>query len=68
MKTFIIFQMLVDNIRNHNAEMSIIIRKVDANSREEAIGKFVIETESESIQAFKKLNIQCIELSDLKSL
>jgi hypothetical protein len=66
MKTFIIFQMLVDNIRNHNAEMSIIIRKVDANSREEAIGKFVIETES--IQAFKKLNIQCIELSDLKSL
>ena len=46
--------------------MSTIIRKVMANSEAEAIGKFVLETNS--ITAVKKLNVECIKLSQLTTI
>lgn len=70
MKTFIIYQMQIDSKElvgtNNNILMSTIVRKVDANSKEEAIGKFIIGTSS--IKAQQKLNVECIELSELASL
>ena len=70
MKTFIVYQMQVDsqekNGFNTNFNVSTVIRKVEAETKEEAIGKFVLNTSS--IVAFKKLNIDCIELSELISL
>ena len=70
METFIIYQMQIDseekNGMNNNILMSTIVRKVEANSKEEAIGKFVLE--SNTIKAKQKLNIECIKLSELKSL
>ncbi len=70
MKTFIVYQIQIiseESTRTHNkVQMATIVRKVYANSEEEAIGKFVLGTNE--IKANKKLIIECVELSDLKSL
>jgi hypothetical protein len=70
MKTFIVYQMQIiseESIGTHNyVQMVTIVRKVFANSEEEAIGKFVLGTNE--IEANKKLDIECVELSDLESL
>ena len=70
MKDFIICQMKIDdetfngNIQTYS--MSNIIRLVKAETKEAAIGKFVIETQS--LQAMKKLDIECYDLSELKTI
>jgi len=68
MKWFIIYQMIINKIERvgftQNTEMSVTVRKVRANSKEEAIGKFVIETAN--IQAIEKLQVQCDELDQLQ--
>jgi nucleoside-diphosphate-sugar epimerase len=51
---------------DNNIYLSTIVRKVEANSKEEAIGKFVLGTQS--TESFKKVNLECIELSELISL
>ena len=67
MKKFIIVQMKIDsevdkdNVRE--VRMSNIVRQVDAESRELAIGKFVVSTQN--IKALKKMDIECYELSQL---
>jgi len=70
MKTFIVYQMQIDSEEriglNNNVLMSTVVRRVDANSEEEAIGKFVLGTNH--IKAQRKLNIECAALSELKSL
>lgn len=70
METYIVYQMQIDSeerigVKN-NFVMSTIIRKIDANSKEEAIGKFIINTTS--IKAQQKLDVMCIVLSELASL
>ena len=69
-KTYIVYQMQIDSEeiigRNNNFIMSTLIRKVTAYSKEEAIGKFILE--SNTIKAKQKLNVDCIELSKLKHL
>lgn len=70
METYIVYQMQIDSeerigVKN-NFVMSTIIRKIDANSKEEAIGKFIINTTS--IKAQQKLDVMCIKLSNLASI
>ena len=50
----------------NNFVISTIIRKIDANSKEEAIGKFIINTTS--IKAQQKLDVMYIKLSELTSI
>ena len=70
MKKFIVIQMqinadtYVDGVLQTN--MSNTVRQVDAESEAEAIGKFVLGTKD--IEAKQKLNIECYELSKLKSV
>jgi len=70
METYIVYQMQIDseerNGTNNNILMSTLVRKVEASSKEEAIGKFVLM--SNDIKAKQKLNIECIKLSELASL
>lgn len=47
-------------------EMIVVVRKVSANTREEAIGKFVINTAD--IKAVQKLELQCDELDQLLTI
>jgi hypothetical protein len=69
-KIFIIVQTTAEEdntiYRMKKVIISNIIRKVYASSEEEAIGKFVKETQS--IPAGRKLDIECIELDYLKSI
>lgn len=51
---------------NNNITMSNIVRQIKAESKEIAIGKFVIATQD--IKAQKKLNIECYDLSELQSV
>ena len=51
---------------NRNVTMSNIVRQINAESDDVAIGKFVISTVD--IKALKKLDIECYELSDLRSI
>lgn len=51
---------------SYNANMQNIVRQVKAENKEIAIGKFVIATKG--IKAIKKLNIECYDLSELKSV
>jgi hypothetical protein len=46
--------------------MESIVRQIKAESKEIAIGKFVIATQE--IKAIKKLEIECYDLSELKSV
>lgn len=68
--TYIVIQMQVDKkepIKNgENISMSNVVRRVEAESVEEAIGKFVLETKN--IVAQQKLNIDCYPLLTLKSI
>jgi len=70
MEQYIIYQMQIDKQEiigsNHNTEMSTLVRLVSASSHEEAIGKFIIE--SQAIPAIKKIAVECIKLSELKTL
>lgn len=70
MKEFIIYQMQIDSKEivgiNHNTKMSTVVRRVKAKTQEEAIGKFVLE--SNSIPALQKLNVECIPLELLKTI
>jgi len=70
METYIVYQMQIDseerNGINNNILMSTLVRKVEAKSKEEAIGKFALM--SNDIKAKQKLNIECIKLSELASI
>lgn len=48
---------------NRNISMSNVVRQIEAESKEIAIGKFVIATQD--IKAQKKMNIECYDLSEL---
>jgi hypothetical protein len=67
MKKFIVIQMQIDNEiiegNNKNICMSNVVRQIEAESKEIAIGKFVIATQD--IKAQKKMNIRCYDLSEL---
>ncbi len=68
--TYLIFQMVIDKKEivgsNQNISMYPIIRKVEADSKEMAIGKFIVGTHD--IKAMQKLDVECYELSQLKTL
>jgi hypothetical protein len=49
-----------------NTIMGNIVRQIKAESKEIAIGKFVIATQD--IKAIKKLEIECYDLSELMSV
>ena len=70
MNTYIVIQMQVDsksiNGNDQNISMSNVVRKVEAETKELAIGKFVVATQD--IKANQKLNIECYDLTELKSL
>lgn len=70
MKHFIIVQMTIvkEEIvgNNKNTIMENIVRQIKAESKEIAIGKFVIATQE--IKAIKKLEIECYDLSELRSV
>jgi hypothetical protein len=70
MKEFIVYQMQIDseeiNGVNRTTKMSTLVRRVKAKTQEEAIGKFVLE--SNTIPAIKKLNVECIPLDLLKTI
>jgi hypothetical protein len=51
---------------NKNTIMENIVRQIKAESKEIAIGKFVIATQE--IKSIKKLEIECYDLSELKSV
>ena len=67
MKKFIVIQMQIDNEiiegNDKNISMSNVVRQIEAESKEIAIGKFVIATQD--IKAQKKMNIECYDLSEL---
>jgi len=46
--------------------MSNVVRKIEAETKEIAIGKFVLATQD--IKANNKLNIECYDLTELKSV
>lgn len=70
MAKFIVIQMQIDSESNEpNTKrfvMSNVVRQVDAENKEMAIGKFVVSTQG--IVAQKRLDIECYELSKLKSI
>lgn len=70
MKKFIVIQMQIDAetiVGNEkNISMSNVVRQIEAESKEIAIGKFVIATQD--IKAIKKMNIECYDLSELRSV
>lgn len=70
MKKFIVVQTQIDSENvvgsEKNIFMSNIVRQVEADSEEEAIGRFVLATKD--IKAFKKLDIECYDLSRLASV
>ena len=51
---------------NNNVEINVIIRKVKAKSKEEAIGKFIMGTQK--IDAVKKLDVECFLMNELLTL
>jgi len=70
MNTYILIQTQIEsksvNGNDHNIYMSNVVRKVEAETKELAIGKFVVATQD--IKANQKLNIECYDLTELKSL
>jgi hypothetical protein len=67
MKKFIVIQMQIDNEiiegNNKHISMSNVVRQIEAETKEIAIGKFVIATQN--IKAQKKMNIECYDLFEL---
>lgn len=70
MNTYIVIQMQIDSksidSNEQNILMSNIVRKVEAETKELAIGKFVVATQE--IKANQKLNIECYDINKLMSL
>mgnify|MGYP000884337719 CR=1 FL=1 len=70
MKVYIVIQMQVDSDStagpSRNVSLSNVVRRVEAESKESAIGKFVIA--AQDIKAVKKLHIECYDLTELKSV
>lgn len=70
MNIYIVIQMQVDsqsiNRNDQNISMSNVVRKVEAETKELTIGKFVVATQD--IKANQKLNIECYDIIELKSL
>ena len=70
MNTYIVIQMQIDSKSIDSNEqtilMSNIVRKVEAETKELAIGKFVVATQE--IKANQKLNIECYDINKLMSL
>lgn len=70
MKKFIIVQLKQDSEKQEESTVNIgisnIIRLVEASTKEEAIGKFIIGTQS--IKALKKLDVECFDLEELKKI
>lgn len=68
MKKFIVIQIKVDKEvcegYSNNILLSNVVRQIDAENEEMAIGKFVLATKD--IEAKQKLNIECYELSKLR--
>ena len=50
------------------ANIEIIVRKVKANSEDEALNKFVNGTCHVQVNCISRHNPECIELSNLKSI
>lgn len=61
MKTYLVSQICVDEItkcgNDETYMMGAIIRRVKANNKEEAIGKFVVATRD--VKAQRRLEIHC---------
>lgn len=70
MKTYILIQIQIERNaivdKEQQVTISNIIRKVQANSKEEAIGKFVLSTAN--IRAHQKLEIDCFDIDELDTL
>ena len=66
MNTYIVIQMQVDSEEQQKIEMSNVVRKVEAEIQELAIGKFVVNTQD--IKAERRLKIECYDITELKSL
>ena len=70
MAKFIVIQMCIEKeektFRSNNVNMINIVRQVDAENKEAAIGKFILATER--IVVKQKLNIECYDLTELNSL
>jgi len=70
MKKFIVIQMQIDSEiidgNNKNISMSNVVRHIEAESKDVAIGKFVVATQS--LRAIKKMDIECYDLSKLKTV
>ncbi len=70
MKKFIILQMKVDSEERKDDQATIlisnIVRVVNADSKELAIGKFVVATQD--MKAIKKLDIECYDITELITL
>lgn len=70
MKDFIVYQQIMvkqELVNNNNmVYWDTVVRRVKANTQEEAIGKFVVSTND--VVSIQKLNIVCIELSTLKCI
>ena len=51
---------------DQNISMSAIVRKVECETKEHAIGKFVIATKD--IKAEQKMDIECYDMAEIISL
>jgi len=58
--------MVVKETKFSTTIMENIIRRIYAQSKEEAIGKFILNTQD--VIAEKRLDLECIKLTDLKSI
>lgn len=70
MKKYIVIQICVESevIEGNTKNITVvnIARQVEAENKETAIGKFVMATAD--IKYIKKLDIECYDLSELKSV
>lgn len=70
MEQFIVAQMVVVKeefiAMANNVKMDCILRNVFAETKEEAIGKFVVNTQK--IEVSKRLNIECINIKELSRI
>jgi len=70
MNTYIIIQMQIDSKSRIGNDQTIsmlnVVRKVEAETKELAIGKFVLATQG--IKATQKLDIECYDITELISL
>ena len=61
MPEFIVAQAILEKQEGNNVWLGLILRRVIAEKKEEAIGKFVLNTQD--IKAHKKMDIECYEFS-----